>query len=44
MEFTKSEINVIERLVNETSGKDIQELQDLELSLVGGGIADPVWA
>jgi hypothetical protein len=44
MEFTKSEINVIEQLVNETSGKDIQELHDLDLSLVGGGIADPIWA
>jgi len=44
MEFTKAEVNVIEKTINESVDKQIRELVDLELALIGGGIADPAWA
>jgi len=44
MEFTKAEMNVIEDAINESVKKEIRELVDLELALIGGGIADPAWA
>jgi len=44
MEFTNTEVNVIETAINESMDKQIRELVDLQLALIGGGIADPVWA
>jgi len=44
MERTKIEVSVVEYATKESPVKEIRELFDLELALIGGGIADPVWA
>jgi len=38
MEIAKHEVAAVEKVVSEVAGQEIQELQDLELALVGGGI------
>ena len=40
MEVTKQEISVIEALQHEIQERSITDLADLQLALVGGGIAD----
>jgi hypothetical protein len=42
MEFVKTEISVIEQCVNENPEKEIRDLNDLQLSLVGGGIGEVI--
>jgi hypothetical protein len=37
MEFTKIEVALIEATISETSDGQLQELNDLQLALIGGG-------
>ena len=41
MEFTKAEVELVEQV---TTQKEVTELNELQLALIGGGIGDPVWA
>jgi hypothetical protein len=43
MEFNKNEVAVVESAINEAGEKDIRDLNELQLSLIGGGIGDVVW-
>ena len=43
MEFNKIEVAVVESAINESDKKDIRDLNELQLSLIGGGIGDVVW-
>jgi hypothetical protein len=43
MEFNKIEVAVVESAINESGEKDIRDLNELQLSLIGGGIGDVVW-
>jgi hypothetical protein len=43
MEFNKSEVTVVEQAVKEIAQKEIQQLNDFQLALIGGGIGDVVW-
>jgi hypothetical protein len=38
MEIAKVEVNAVETTIADAHAQDVQQLQDLELSLVGGGI------
>ena len=40
MEFAKSEMTVVQETIQDAAGKDIRELDDLQLALVGGGMVD----
>ena len=40
MEFTKNEIAVLEKTVNDQAELQVRELADLELALIGGGCGD----
>ncbi len=40
MEFTKVEMAVIEEATQQQAVNEIRELSELQLALVGGGIAD----
>jgi hypothetical protein len=42
MEFTKTEVNVLQECVNEISEKEIRDLNDLQLAMVGGGIGEVI--
>ena len=42
MEHTTIEVASIQDTANQASDKNIHELQDLQLALIGGGIGDPV--
>jgi hypothetical protein len=44
MEFVKHEVEAVAQVINELPEKQISELHDLQLALVGGGIADPIFA
>jgi hypothetical protein len=44
MEFTKIEVEMIKDAVSKADEMEIQDLPELQLALVGGGIADPAWA
>ena len=44
MEFTKIEVEMIKDVVSKADEAEILDLPDLQLALVGGGIADPAWA
>jgi len=44
MEFTKIEAQMVKDVANKADQAEIQELPELQLALVGGGIADPAWA
>jgi len=44
MEFTKTELDVLEKVTQDNATEETKKLLDLQLALVGGGIADPVWA
>jgi hypothetical protein len=43
MEFNKIEVAVVESAINESDKKDIRDLNELQLCLIGGGIGDVVW-
>jgi len=43
MEFTNIEVKAVEKTINEKAEKEIRELGDLQLALVGGGIGDVVF-
>jgi hypothetical protein len=43
VEFNKAEVAVVESAFIESVEKDIRELGELQLALIGGGIGDPVW-
>jgi hypothetical protein len=42
MEHTNVEITFIQETADEATGVQLRELNELQLALVGGGIADPV--
>jgi len=42
MENVKQEIAAIEQAVNEAVENSVQQLDALQLAMVGGGIADPI--
>jgi len=44
MEFTKVEMAVIEEAAQQQAVNEIRELSELQLALIGGGIADVVIA
>lgn len=44
MELIHIEVNATEESVNEIPQKDMWDLTELQLALIGGGIADPVFA
>ncbi len=43
MEFTKTEIALVEEATKEASQQDVRELSDLQLALVGGGMGDVIF-
>jgi hypothetical protein len=43
MAFNTAEVAVNENAVNEPIQKEIRDLSELQLALIGGGIGDPVW-
>jgi hypothetical protein len=42
MEFAKGEISAIQHAVNEIAQKEILDLSELHLALIGGGIGDVI--
>ena len=40
MDFTKTEVNAVQECVKELVEKEMRDLSDLQLALVGGGIGD----
>ena len=44
MEFTKIEMTAVEETTQEVARNEIRELSELQLALIGGGIADVVVA
>jgi hypothetical protein len=42
MELNNIEVNVIRDTIKEANGDQLRELNDLQLALVGGGIADVI--
>ena len=44
MEFTQMEITSVERTVNEIVEREIRDLSDLQLTLIGGGIGEVIVA
>jgi len=44
MEVTKVEVEAIEHMVGQLEQGNLSPIEDLHLALIGGGIADPVWA
>lgn len=44
MQFTSAEVKAIEMAVGEDVEKEMPDLNEFQLALVGGGIADPVFA
>ncbi len=43
MEFTKTEIAVVEDAVVEATESSVRELNELQLMLVGGGCGETFW-
>ena len=43
MDRTKMEIAAIEETINDASEAAVKELNELQLALVGGGSADPIY-
>jgi hypothetical protein len=41
---TDAELTVLENAANEVFEQSLQQLSDLELASIGGGIADPILA
>ena len=44
MEITKKEVAALEQTVNEIAKKEIQNLTELQLALIGGGIGEVIVA
>ena len=44
MEIAKKEVEMIEALVNNIPEGQLKELNDLQLLMIGGGCADPIFA
>ena len=44
MEISESEVSAVEQAVNEIPEKQIRELSEMQLVLVGGGIGDVIVA
>jgi len=42
MELNKAEVNVIQDTIKEANADQLRQLSDLQLALVGGGIADVI--
>ena len=42
MEFNNAEVNVIKECVQEMAEKEVRDLSDLQLALVGGGIGSVI--
>jgi hypothetical protein len=42
VELTKIEVNVIQDAIKEAQEEQVRQLSDLQLALVGGGIADVI--
>ena len=42
MELNKAEVNVIQDTIKEVNEDQLRQLSDLQLALVGGGIADVI--
>jgi hypothetical protein len=42
MELNKIEVNVIQDTIKEVQADQLRQLSDLQLALVGGGIADVI--
>jgi hypothetical protein len=42
MEFTKTEVNVLQDCVNEFAEKEIRDLNELQLAMIGGGIGEVI--
>jgi hypothetical protein len=40
MEYTETEVQVVSRAISKASDAQVQDLNDLELALVGGGIGE----
>ena len=43
MEINKTEAAAVQQTVNEVAEKEIRQLNELQLALIGGGIGDVVW-
>lgn len=43
MEINKAEVRIIEEAIQQNAEKEIKELGDLQLALVGGGMGEHVW-
>ena len=43
MELNNTEVKVLEETIKEANEDQMRQLQDLQLALVGGGIADVVF-
>ena len=43
MEFNKTEVAILENTVSAAADKEVRDLSELQLALVGGGIGDVVW-
>jgi len=43
MEFSTTEITVVEDAVQEAARNELRKLNDLQLALVGGGIGDVIF-
>jgi len=44
MELTKAEVEAVKHVVEQAEQTELVRIEDFQLALVGGGIADPVWA
>jgi hypothetical protein len=43
MEFNNTEVAILENTVSAAVDKEVRDLSELQLALVGGGIGDVVW-
>jgi hypothetical protein len=43
MEFNNTEVAILENTVGAAADKEVRDLSELQLALVGGGIGDVVW-
>ena len=43
MKFDSAEVAILESVANGAVEKELVDLSELQLALVGGGIGDPVW-
>jgi hypothetical protein len=43
MEFTKTEIAILELIESDVAGEDIKQLQEFQLALIGGGVGEVIF-